>query len=68
MRIMMAGMMCAALLPVPALADPIDDAFAPWSGRDRPGCAVAIAQVGGTPTYRAYGMADLQRGVPIRRA
>jgi hypothetical protein len=46
MRIMMAGMMCVALLSVPALADPIDDAFAPWSGRDRPGCAGTRSRTG----------------------
>lgn len=55
----------AMFVATPAHADAIDEAFAPWSGADRPGCAVAISQSGLPPVVRAYGMADLERRVPV---
>ncbi|MFV3129122.1 serine hydrolase domain-containing protein [Niveispirillum sp. KHB5.9] len=55
----------AFLLAPAARGDAIDDAFALWTGSDRPGCALAITQGNGAQILRAYGMADLERGVPV---
>ncbi|MCD9026721.1 serine hydrolase [Luteimonas sp. BDR2-5] len=63
-RIVLAAL-CTAIIAAPAHADPIDDAFADWTGPDRPGCAVGIRQGGNAPDLRAYGMADLERAVPV---
>ena len=40
-----------------------DAAFAPWSGDETPGCAVAVERDGVTLLTRAYGMANLEHGV-----
>jgi len=41
----------------------VDSVFAAWSGKDRPGCALAVVQ-GTTVSYaRGYGMANLEAGV-----
>lgn len=59
------GALSAALLATVARADPIDDAFAPWSGPDQPGCAVGLRHADQPADLRAYGVADLEHGVPI---
>lgn len=41
----------------------VDRVFARWSGPDTPGCAVGVSRPGHPPLERAYGMADLERGV-----
>jgi CubicO group peptidase (beta-lactamase class C family) len=43
----------------------IDAAMAGWARKDGPGCAVAVIQNGKTVHARGYGMADLERAVPI---
>jgi CubicO group peptidase (beta-lactamase class C family) len=43
----------------------LDRVFARFAGRGTPGCAVGIAQRGQPATTRAYGMADLEHGVPL---
>ncbi len=55
--------------PLAAQAPPdagvqVDRLFEPWSSVRSPGCAVAVAQHGLTVLSRAYGMADLEHGVP----
>ena len=49
-------------LDAPAFAARIDSVFAPWTGTDRPGCAVGISHRGRAVLERAYGMADLASG------
>lgn len=50
-----------------ALAQParIDAIMKPWTGTATPGCAVAVVQKGKITHARGYGMADLERRVPI---
>jgi CubicO group peptidase (beta-lactamase class C family) len=57
-------------LPVhaPAFAARVDSLFAPWRGADRPGCAVGVSHRGRMVLERAYGMADLESGVPMTPA
>jgi CubicO group peptidase (beta-lactamase class C family) len=43
----------------------IDAVFKEWARKDTPGCAVAVVQAGKTIHAKGYGMADLERGVPI---
>jgi CubicO group peptidase (beta-lactamase class C family) len=42
----------------------IDHAFATLGGREAPGCAIGISQAGQPVLTRAYGMANLEYGVP----
>lgn len=62
-----------ALLALPPLAaarqaeDPaarLDKLFARFNSQETPGCAVAVARDGKVVLARAYGMADLEHGVP----
>jgi CubicO group peptidase (beta-lactamase class C family) len=57
----------APALPLdsPAFAARLDGVFAPWTGTDRPGCAVGVSRRGRTVLERAYGMADLASGAPM---
>jgi CubicO group peptidase (beta-lactamase class C family) len=57
----------APTLPVetPGFVARIDSVFAPWTGTDRPGCAVGVSHRGRTVLERAYGMADLASGAPM---
>ncbi len=52
-----------AQLP-PDASRQIDEVFAPWASTEVPGCAVGVAVDGRTVLERAYGMADLEWGVP----
>jgi CubicO group peptidase (beta-lactamase class C family) len=48
----------------PALEARVDALFQPWDSDGTPGCAVA-AEIQGDPVLaRAYGMADLEHGIP----
>jgi CubicO group peptidase (beta-lactamase class C family) len=42
----------------------VDALFAPWSSPDSPGCAVGVWKAGQLVLSRAYGMANLEHGVP----
>ena len=62
-----------ALLPVIASAqDPapakIDAVFSRFDHRDSPGCILAVTRAGKVVYEKAYGMADLEREVPITPA
>lgn len=46
----------------------IDAVFAGYTGHDSPGCAVGVYRRGEIAFARGYGMADLERGVPITPA
>jgi len=48
-----------------SVAKRIDGVMKDWAGTDSPGCAVAVIQNGKTVHAKGYGMADLERGVPI---
>jgi CubicO group peptidase (beta-lactamase class C family) len=58
----------AVPLEAPGFAARIDSVFAPWTGTDRPGCAVGVGQRGRAVLERAYGMADLASGAPMTPA
>ena len=45
--------------------DKVDDLFAAWDKPDSPGCALAVIKDGAIIYKRGYGMADLERNVPI---
>jgi CubicO group peptidase (beta-lactamase class C family) len=55
-------------LDAPGFVARIDSVFAPWTGPDRPGCAVGVSQRGRVMLERAYGMADLASGAPMTPA
>lgn len=50
----------------PAVVTAIDRVFAPWSQPTSPGCSVGVFSGGRTVHARGYGMADLERRVPLR--
>lgn len=43
----------------------LDDLFSAWDGSDRPGGVVAVVRDGAIVHTKAYGMADLERSVPL---
>ena len=43
----------------------IDQLFAAWNQADSPGCAVGVSHNGAIVYEHGYGMANLERGVPI---
>ncbi|MFC2155150.1 serine hydrolase domain-containing protein [Acidobacteriota bacterium] len=47
------------------LSDRIDKIFAKWDKNDSPGCALAVYRDGKIIYKRGYGMADLERDVPL---
>ena len=49
---------------VPTVAE-VDALFAPWSGGDTPGAAVAVVRDGKVLVARGYGLANLEHRVPI---
>ena len=55
----------ASPLDSASLAARVDSVFAPWRGTDRPGCVVGVSQGGRVLLERAYGMADVESGVPM---
>jgi CubicO group peptidase (beta-lactamase class C family) len=73
---LLAAVLLAAPLPVSAQtpaeerADPIaelDGIFASWNSEETPGCAVGVDRPGRPePLLRAWGMAELEHGVPNR--
>lgn len=50
----------------PDVAARVDSLFDRWRGTDRPGCAVGVSQNGRAVLERAYGMADIESGAPMR--
>jgi len=47
------------------IASRVDELFAAWNSDDQPGAVVAVIQNGQIIYQKGYGMADLERGVPI---
>lgn len=64
--------LAVALLPAPIAAQvevstsDIDAIFADWDSDQSPGCTVGVTRHGETVFEKAYGMADLEHGVPNR--
>jgi CubicO group peptidase (beta-lactamase class C family) len=63
--------LCASAMAIasaaPAATDKtagLDAIFAHWNGKSSPGCAVAVSLNGAPIAMRAYGMADLEHGIP----
>lgn len=54
----------AAQVAAPDAAHRVDEIFAPWTSTTSPGCAVGVRRNGLTVLERAYGMADLEHGIP----
>lgn len=54
-----------ALAQQPDRAAQVDHLFADWDRKDSPGCVVLVRQDGKTVHERAYGMANLELGVPL---
>ena len=48
----------------PTVTARVDEIFAQWDTPMSPGCAVGVTQNGETLLERAYGMADLEWGIP----
>lgn len=48
----------------PDAADQVDDVFARWNSNTSAGCAIGVVQDGLVVLERAYGMADLEHGIP----
>src|SRR5436190_20491787 len=65
------GFLTLLLLAATACAQPpntaakVDELFAPWDRKDSPGCVVLVRQDGKRLHERAYGMANLELGVPL---
>jgi CubicO group peptidase (beta-lactamase class C family) len=51
-----------------ALEGRVDSVFRQYSSNETPGCAVGVAQRGKVLLERAFGMADLERNVPLTPA
>jgi CubicO group peptidase (beta-lactamase class C family) len=75
MRTMHALLVIAMWMPAVAAAEVdvwkspmekrIDAVMSPWANKGSPGCAVGVVQDGKVVHKKGYGMADLERGVPI---
>jgi CubicO group peptidase (beta-lactamase class C family) len=48
--------------------DQVDELFAAWNKPDSPGCSLAVIKDGEIIYQRGYGMADLERNVPLNPA
>lgn len=64
-----AAVIAGAVAAVPAgaqdLGPRIDSVFAQWQRTDAPGCVVGVRRDGATVHLKAYGMANLEYGVPL---
>ena len=47
-----------------SIASRVDEIFSQWDSEMSPGCSVGVTQNGETLLERAYGMADLEWGIP----
>ena len=54
--------------PAESVASRIDKLFAQWDRSDSPGCSLGVSKNGVRVYARAYGMANLELGVPITPA
>jgi CubicO group peptidase (beta-lactamase class C family) len=53
------------IAPLGILVTSIDEVFQPWSRTGSPGCVCAISDAQRVIFERAYGMADLERNIPL---
>ena len=64
--LMLVGPLGAGAATAPASFDQqVDALFSKWSKPDTPGAAIAILHNGKVVLSKGYGMADIERGVPI---
>ncbi len=62
--LLIAGVAAACSQPA-SEADPrMDEIFAQWDSPESPGCALSVAIAGDLVLSRAWGMADLEHGIP----
>lgn len=61
----LACLVSLALVGTAAANPKIDAVMKPWARTDGPGCAVAVIERGAITHAKGYGMADLERRVPI---
>ncbi|WP_236021035.1 serine hydrolase domain-containing protein [Devosia sediminis] len=62
--LVIASLFCGAPVSAETLPQEIDEIFS-WVEPDGPGCSVAVQPGDGRSVARAFGLADLERGVPI---
>ncbi len=58
------GVAAACPGPAPTATERVDGIFAQWDSPESPGCALSVSRAGETLLVRAWGMADLEHGVP----
>ncbi len=62
--LLLAGVAAACSQPA-SEADPrVDEIFAQWDSAESPGCALSVVEGGSMLLSRAWGMADLEHGIP----
>ena len=59
-----AGMAAACVGPLSEANARVDEIFAQWDSPESPGCALSVSQAGNPVLSRAWGMADLEHGIP----
>ena len=59
-----AGVAAACAEPPAQAAAPVDEIFAQWDSSESPGCALSVSRAGAPVLSRAWGMADLEHGIP----
>ena len=59
-----AGMLAACAEPTSDATARVDEVFAQWDSSASPGCALSVSQAGNPLLSRAWGMADLEHGIP----
>jgi CubicO group peptidase (beta-lactamase class C family) len=71
MRLTFVLLMTVAVTPLAAQASleaRVDEVFRQYASTETPGCAIGVAQRGRVLLEKAYGMADLERGVALSPA
>ena len=65
MSLLMVASVSAPLAAQNALESRVDEVFRQYASNETPGCVVGVAQKGRVLFERAFGMADLERAVPL---
>ena len=58
------GMAAACTEPASEATARVEEIFAQWDSAESPGCALSVAEGGSMVLSRAWGMADLEHGIP----
>ena len=59
-----AGLAAACVEPPSDESARVDEIFAQWDSSASPGCALSVSRAGSSVLSRAWGMADLEHGIP----